>query len=283
MKNRPPQLYLPAADRSFWRAPDDHPSPLRYLAWGHRDFQAEHIPTATHIGWVVMLIEEGTPRIRIQDQPHTLLPGTLLCIGPDCPFGWESAPDSACSFLLWMWTGFRTSEEPHPSTSEVRKTRLPPAQWKTLQDIHRFCREEVQLGDSASPEALSGCQQLLRARIDRAFETLPPLSSGDRRCQQALAWMEAHLDSREPVARLCDYLQLSQSSLHRLFQKEQHTSPAAQFHQLKMTEADRRLRETDTSVKEIAFALGYEHFNDFSRAYKKHFGHTPSQSRQSGE
>lgn len=35
--------------------------------------------------------------------------------------------------------------------------------------------------------------------------------------------------------------------------------------------AKEQVLETDLSIKEIAFTLGYEHFNDFSRAMKKHF------------
>jgi AraC family transcriptional regulator of arabinose operon len=96
---------------------------------------------------------------------------------------------------------------------------------------------------------------------------------------QADAWMAAHLDSKEPVARLCDYLNISQSSLYRRFRKEAGISPLERFQQLRMTEAKRLLAGGGSTVKEIAFDLGYAHFNDLSRAYRKHFGKSPTGDR----
>jgi len=276
MTHPAPQLYLPAPDRSFWQSPPDQDLDLLYLAWGHRDFEAEHIPPSTHQGWVTLLIEEGTPRIRIRDQIMTLFPGALQQIAPDCPFGWESTPGSSCSFLLWMWKEIPSSEIGSLAVSGHRGIRLPPSEWKTFQEIHRFCRQEIQCESGADPLALRGCRLMLSARLNRAFASRPASSPEEEKCQKALDWMDAHLGSHEPVSRLCDYLRTSQSSLHRLFRNHLRTSPASEFHRRKMAEATRRLRESDTPIKEIAFELGYEHFNDFSRAYKIHTGHSPS-------
>lgn len=97
--------------------------------------------------------------------------------------------------------------------------------------------------------------------------------------EQAQSWMCAHLDSKEPIARLCDYLNLSQSTLYRMFTVEVGMNPSVRFQQLRMQKAKDLLARSRLSIKEIAFQLGYEHFNDFSRAYRKHFGHCPSRDR----
>jgi AraC-like DNA-binding protein len=47
-------------------------------------------------------------------------------------------------------------------------------------------------------------------------------------------------------------------------------------------EALRLLAETDLSVKEIAFRLGFEDASYFTRFFKKHFGKTPSEMRLMG-
>lgn len=91
--------------------------------------------------------------------------------------------------------------------------------------------------------------------------------------------LTAHLDSKEPVARLCDYLNLSQSTLYRRFRAEIGVGPLDRFQELRMNEAKRLLSEEGVTVKEAAFRLGYSHFNDLSRAYRKHFGKSPSFDR----
>lgn len=119
-------------------------------------------------------------------------------------------------------------------------------------------------------------EETLRREIMDAGNGAAPLSDLVR---QADAWMTAHLDSKEPVARLCDYLNISQSSLYRRFREEAGLSPLERFQQLRMNEAKRLLAGGGATVKEIAFHLGYCHFNDLSRAYRKHFGRSPSRDR----
>jgi AraC-like DNA-binding protein len=74
------------------------------------------------------------------------------------------------------------------------------------------------------------------------------------------------------VARLCDYLNVSQSTLYRVFSEAEGTSPLAWFHRARMEEARTRLANGTVSVKEVAHALGYDHASDLSRAYRRYFG-----------
>ncbi|RYY11299.1 MAG: AraC family transcriptional regulator [Chitinophagaceae bacterium] len=45
---------------------------------------------------------------------------------------------------------------------------------------------------------------------------------------------------------------------------------------LRMDHADNLLKNTGSTIEEVAFLLGYEHAHHFSAAYKKHFGLSPS-------
>jgi AraC family transcriptional regulator of arabinose operon len=119
-------------------------------------------------------------------------------------------------------------------------------------------------------------EETIRREILRDSPVTVP-SSG--LCGQADAWMAAHLDSGEPIARLCDYLNVSQSTLYRRFMEDTGASPLARFQDLKMCEARRLLSEQGLTVKEAAFRLGYAHFNDLSRAYRRHFGKSPTGDR----
>jgi transcriptional regulator GlxA family with amidase domain len=153
---------------------------------------------------------------------------------------------------------------------------LDRAARKSFRLLHDLCRLEV-LRNEPSTGYLEGCRMMFEETIRREV-----LQSGGNRlpiselCGQAHAWMADHLDSSEPVARLCDYLNVSQSTLYRRFMEEVGSSPLARFHDLRMREAKRLLTEQNLSVKEVAFHLGYTHFNDLSRAYRKHFGKCPS-------
>ena len=78
-----------------------------------------------------------------------------------------------------------------------------------------------------------------------------------------------------PAAALADYLGLSAMGLQRLFRRSAGRAPGRAFLELKMREADLRLT-CPGSTKETAFALGYRHPGDFTRAYARFHGHPPS-------
>lgn len=270
-------LYLPAKDRSFWQASGDAGWPLLYLAWGRRDFGGEHIPVSRHDGWVCVLIEEGSPTLCLASEKRKLGPGALALMGPDCAFGWQDRKGNDCRFCLWMWQELELSLHPYNCRAQYLIRLLNRKQQQPFKLLHDLCRRELLDFNPASIRYISGCRMQFEVVLDRTLAAHSQADAGAERLHLATKWMQSHLDSREPIARLCDYLNVSQSSLHRLFKSRTGVSPAARFHELKMLHARDLLRTGKHQVKEVAFTLGYLHFNDFSRAYQQYFGHSPVQ------
>lgn len=271
-------LYLPARDRSFWKA-DDEGLALRYLAWGARDFHRQPIPASCHAGWVCVLIEEGAPTMTVRRQTVRMPAGTLALLGPDCPFGWKGASGQS-KFRMWMWRLLSETLGPANLRASYVSRPLPRHERQPFLHLHDLCRREVLRSPGPAAAYLEGCRILFETTIQRALlQQREP--GGDASDVVALArtWMGAHLDSREPIARLCDYLNVSQSTLYRLFAAGQGLSPLACFHQARMARAQELLLDGTLSVKQVAHVLGYQHANDLSRAYRRHFGQTPTATR----
>lgn len=266
----PSQLHLPSKDRSFWNGIDSN-LPLLYLAWGRRNFQSEGVPVSRHKGWVVSLILEGNATLLLKDQRISLSKGHLVLIGPDCASGWTADKGSECRFLLCMWDdlpGLSLSEShfnSHWLTTISSKSR------ESYVQLLDSCRREVQVVDGQSKVFLTGCRMMFQSLIERSSQQASDKEFENARYKIAVQWLSEHLDSKQPIARLCDYLNMTQPSLYRLFRSQTNQSPLACFKSLKMGRAKELIQGTDLSVKEIAFTLGYDHFNDFSRAVKRHF------------
>lgn len=273
-------LYLPARDRSFWKA-EDGTLPLLYLAWGGRDFHRQPIPASRHEGWVCVLIEEGAPTMVVRRQAVRMPTGTLALIGPDCPFGWKGAVSGQSRFRMWMWRSFAGTMSgadlgaSHVSRLLARHERQPFLQ------LHDLCRREVVRAAGPAPAYLEGCRILFETTIQRELlDRREQGADGSDAVSLARAWIAAHLDSQEPIARLCDYLNVSQSTLYRLFTAAEGMSPLAFFHRTRMARARDLLAARTLSVKEIAHVLGYRHANDLSRAHRRHFGEAPTRPRR---
>lgn len=118
-----------------------------------------------------------------------------------------------------------------------------------------------------SPRTLHALRELIEVELERSLLNHWP--AVQPRMPFALAWLERHGHEPQPVSRLAEYLQISHSSLDRLFKKELRMSVSIWLHGKKMRRAEILVREQKLSRKEIAFELGYAHANDFSRAWSK--------------
>lgn len=96
------------------------------------------------------------------------------------------------------------------------------------------------------------------------------------RLEFAISWLSQNMAQRRPVSALCEYLQISPGTLNRLFQAHLHESVAAYFLRIRMERARQLLETGQATIKETAFAMGFKHPNDFTRAFKKFCGKNPS-------
>jgi AraC-like DNA-binding protein len=108
-------------------------------------------------------------------------------------------------------------------------TKLPAAARAECERLHRVCREDVMSSDRFSADWLDGVQRQLEVLLLRHLRGLGKQLTPARTVRSALDWMRQHLDSREPIARLCDYLGISQPTLHRLFRAQAGRSALQAF------------------------------------------------------
>ncbi|MEO0417162.1 MAG: hypothetical protein AAF226_19675, partial [Verrucomicrobiota bacterium] len=195
------QLFLPQKDRSYWQ-PESADTPLLYLAWGRRNFEEEYRPACRHQGWTAFLIQEGRPKITLNGKSINVSRGDLALIGPDCMFGWPSLVDNRCKFVLWMWRGLDAGEVTSSGFSILSPQR---SYRESLISNHDLCRKEVQAMDGYSGDYLTACQMSFQVLVRRALESCADSDSYDL-VERAAEWMDRHLDSKNPIARLCDYL-----------------------------------------------------------------------------
>ncbi|MEI8293737.1 MAG: AraC family transcriptional regulator [bacterium] len=269
------EIYLPGPESPHWLQSGKPAGGLLYLAWGHRDYGANPIPQRLHHGWTYMAVMSGNPSLQIGNRNHTAGPGQLIIAGPDIPFGWTDRRDASCSLLVWEWARRPQFQTPlHEGSCWLGKAAGDA--FKEIEELHIKTRREIQQTDARSPRILESLHCLIDAAFERACGQ--PEDHGSRNAQRlhlAEAWMRRHLDIRAPARALAEYLGISTMTLHRLFREAVGVSTGQAFLDLKLNEASKML-EAGASVKETALSLGYCHPGDFTRAFKKRFGFTPT-------
>jgi len=273
-------LHLPPVGRPRWVCPEHLKLDLQYLSWGKRRFGESHVPISLHHGWVYCLVLRGNPILQLVSGAMPVEAGQILVLGPDCASGWTArSVESMAELLTWVWNGSPRCPGLGPASDGVQILTADRALVRELQQIHSLCRRELEKPDVLSALAL----EELRFRMDLAiarFKTSdcsPPEPA--LRLELALRWLAQNVRERNPVAPLCEYLQVSPVTLNRLFRMHLRESVVSYHTRQCMARAAHLLNTDGLAVKEVAYELGYVHANDFSRAFKRVTGRNPSQAK----
>lgn len=112
------------------------------------------------------------------------------------------------------------------------------------------------------------------------MDTDRTISNSNSDFSRCIRYMENNLsDPKLDIETLCDVAFTSVSGLQRSFAKHFGISPKQYLIRLRMEQALKLLAKNELSVKEIAFASGFEDEKYFTRAFKKKYGYSPSHFR----
>ncbi len=136
------------------------------------------------------------------------------------------------------------------------------------------------LGPSAARKALH-IQQFDRMKLCDGMElaTPPAVLERDDRVSRTLLIMERHLSCPLSVVEIAAAVGSSPRQLERVFKQAAGVSPQEAYRQLRLKHA-RWLLRSPASLASIAAATGFADSGHFSKAFKTHYGVTPSQERQ---
>ena len=274
-------LHLPPRGRPRWVRPKHLTLDLQYLSWGKRKFGESGVPISLHHGWVYYLVLEGKPLLQLVSKSIPVQAGGILILGPDCASGWtDKSADSVSELLTWVWNGPPRCPGLGPASDGIETFAGDRGVIRALQQIHALCRRELERPDALSALALEELRfrmDLLIARFKAPHHHAPEPAF---RLELALRWLAQNVRESNPVSRLCEYLQVSSVTLNRLFRTHLQESVMAYHTRLRMERAGELLDRSGVAVKEVAYELGYVHANDFSRAFKKFTGRSPSNGKR---
>src|SRR5574338_834946 len=109
----------------------------------------------------------------------------------------------------------------------------------------------------------------------------PQILEDHAECIEAvMRYIRRHIDRplrRETLAAVAGF---SIPHFHRVFTAHVGESAASYVRRVRMERAARKLRMGAVDITEVALAAGYESHAAFSKAFKQHFGLSPSEFRQ---
>ncbi len=100
--------------------------------------------------------------------------------------------------------------------------------------------------------------------------------------EDVMQYIREHINEpldREVLAAIAGF---SIPHFHRVFTAQTGESAASYIRRMRLERAGRKLRMGAVDITEVALAAGYDTHAAFSKAFKQHFGLSPSEFRQLG-
>ena len=97
-----------------------------------------------------------------------------------------------------------------------------------------------------------------------------------------MRYIREHIGESLDRETLADVAGFSVPHFHRVFRAHVGESAISYIRRIRLERAGRKLRMGAVDITEVALAAGYDSHAAFSKAFRQHFGLSPSEFRQLG-
>lgn len=152
-----------------------------------------------------------------------------------------------------------------------------------LETVWKLLKIEMQSVDNLQLEMLQMMLKRILILLTRIYKSQYQLDISDRHqvdiVREFNYLVEQHFKEKHTVADYAELLNKSPKTISNLFGKLYHKTPLQLIQDRKMLEARRLLKYTDKAVSDVAFHIGFNDIQSFSRFFKKHESMSPSDYR----
>jgi AraC-like DNA-binding protein len=170
-------------------------------------------------------------------------------------------------------------------TQATPKFSIPEFEVEKFSTLWKMFRIEMESPDALQQEMLQMMLKRLLILCTRLYKeccNLHYLDTNNSDLIRSFNYLvETHFHKLHAVADYADLLNKSPKTLSNVFAKEGFDSPLTFIHNRIYLEAKRLLGYSNYTVKEIAYQLGFEDLQSFSRFFKRQEGQSPSDFKSS--
>lgn len=221
-------------------------------------------------------VAEGRGVVRLDGRRHELAPGVLYCYGPKTRCEITTDPQEPMVKYFLCLAGV-------DAVRRMRRAGLPPGRVRRLVahgELRSLWEDIIRDGQHAGEMSREICGALLQVLLLKVEQGVARRAAGGDPAEDTFlrckALIDAQADKLGSLAELAAQAGVEASSLCRLFQRYQGTSPYQYLLRRKMNLAAEFLLESGGLVKEAALRVGFADPYHFSRCFKSVHGVAPS-------
>ena len=258
----------------------------------HKKKEAFHIPVHWHDEVEIICVREGKLRISIEGNIYEASTGEIYLVNPGELHYMEADTIPVDYYTILFSLDFISSRTQDVLEREVLGT-LREKKKLLVQDINsRSCVKQIDqlLGKLIDlNDGQKGAYQLrtkgvlmelLSELIEAECFYRPVLRKNSNLQRDMISYIQEHFAEKITLKTLGDEFHLSEKYISRYFKEQFAISFMQYVAHLRIEKAKKLLRETETSITDVALSCGYPSVNFFIRSFKEANEMTPLQYRK---
>ena len=167
--------------------------------------------------------------------------------------------------------------------SQLPIIHIPDEEIEKFKTLWKMFTIEMQSNDNLQIDMLQMMLKrylILCTRLYKSKAHYPNEKSNSNIIREYNFLVEQHFKTKHSVAEYSELLNKSSKTISNIFSKIGSKTPLQYIQERKMLEARRLLRRSNMQIQEIAYEIGYDDIQAFSRFFKKQEGISPSEFKQ---
>lgn len=250
------------------------------------DLQKKVLQPIRLSSYFIVLIESGSITYNLESQDYALTDGHLLFAMPNQILTPPAKPDNLKYFKL-LFDENTLALLPQQFPFLVNPLNAPtiilesPAKERVIKVFEILNQVLYQDKYGTDTEIILAYLNSLLSELNSAyFRNREPANILNANLSKFIEFklvVETSLTEQPSINSIAEKLALSTNSLYRIVKEYTGTSPKDYFINRLITEAQRKLRYSNISIKELAYELGFNDPDYFSRLFKKSTGKSASE------
>ena len=237
-----------------------------------------HFREHNHINIEIVLCISGTHGYVVDGKTITMHSGDIIAISPGVPHRVLVDDGSYDRYSVII----HPSMLPHGALEEfaasyiLKKSSKEEKIYRLLKKAELYAAELPSEAQAVIFPALALEIYYLIVRSERSGNT----TESDL-INRAIAYIDEHCTEISGISEISDYLYISKSYFHSLFKDHLHKTPHAYLNERKLHLARARILSGERPT-DVYGECGFCDYTSFYRAYKKLYGHAPSDIARAG-
>lgn len=242
----------------------------------------------SHPFYELVFFEYGLLNHQWEGKRSILSRGDLFCISPGDVHQYTRSKDAKLYNCLFFPDAIPSGIEGLPGVKELLsdqvrvRMHVPVAMQQELKGILQRMIRELEHKASGYNEALSmllGLLLVFAGRLYANFQVQETSYAPAGKLREALAYLEDNFAQQLKIEDVAQDHGLSPDQFSRLTRQLVGISPLQYLQNIRLSQAMELLLDENLQIAEIAFQVGFEDPNYFSRIFRRSTGQSPTQFR----